>query len=132
MEILLLGKVGQLGYELRRTLPYLGKVTALDYPEIDFRNVQDLCQQVKTLRPNVIINAAAYTDVDKAEREVDAARQINADAPGKLAELARDMRAVFMHYSTDYVFDGTKGVPYLETDTPHPLGIQYAQGRFCY
>ena len=126
MKILLIGKNGQVGWELRRTLAPLAEVVAVDYPEINFTDAPALRQLVAGMRPDVVVNAAAYTAVDKAEKETDLCRQINAVAPGILAEEARKLGALMVHYSTDYIFDGTKTSPYAETDTPNPLG---AYGR---
>jgi len=123
MRILLLGKNGQLGWELHRTLAPLGDLLALDYPEIDLLQESDSRQRIKEARPQVIVNATAYTAVDQAEKEADLANAINAVAPGYLAEEARSLGAVLIHFSTDYVFDGTKGSPYQETDTPNPLSV---------
>jgi dTDP-4-dehydrorhamnose reductase len=127
-RILLLGKIGQLGWEAERTLAPLGEVTALDYPDVDFTNPESLRGLVAEIKPQVIYNAAAYTAVDKAESEPEKARLINAVAPGVLAEAARAARAVMVHVSTDYVFDGTKGSPYFEEDATHPLGV-YGQTK---
>jgi dTDP-4-dehydrorhamnose reductase len=126
MKILLLGKNGQVGWELRRTLAPLAEVVALDYPEINFTDAPALRQLVAGTRPAVVINAAAYTAVDKAETETELCRQVNAVAPGVLAEAAKKTGALMVHYSTDYIFDGTKASPYVETDAPNPLG---AYGR---
>jgi dTDP-4-dehydrorhamnose reductase len=126
MKILLIGKNGQVGWELRRTLAPLGEVVAVDYPEINFTDVLALRQLVAGMRPSVVVNAAAYTAVDKAETETELCRQINAVAPGILAEEAKKLGALMVHYSTDYIFDGTKSSPYVETDAPNPLG---AYGR---
>ncbi len=123
MRILLLGKVGQLGWELQRTLAPLGQVTSLDYPEINLANPEKLPLLVKEVHPQVIVNATAYTAVDRAESEAQLAMQINGEAPGILAKTAQMIGAVFIHYSTDYVFDGEKGEPYTELDAPNPLGV---------
>jgi dTDP-4-dehydrorhamnose reductase len=104
----------------------MGEVVALDFPQIDFTRADSLRQSVRDNRPDVIINAAAYTAVDKAETETALARAINAEAPSVLAEEARRAKAWLVHYSTDYVFDGTQERPYSETDAPQPLG---AYGR---
>lgn len=128
MRILLLGKVGQLGWELHRTLAPLGEVTALDYPEIDLTRAEGIRQLVRDARPEVIVNATAYTAVDRAEGERDIAMAINSDAPGLLAEEAAALGAALIHYSTDYVFDGAKGSDYFETDTPNPVGV-YGQSK---
>jgi dTDP-4-dehydrorhamnose reductase len=123
MRILLLGKNGQLGWELRRTLAPLGEVVALDYPEIDLIRPDTTCRLIREIRPEIVINAAAYTLVDQAEEELEIATAINASAPGKLAEAASDAGAAFVHFSTDYVFDGSKGSAYTETDSPNPLNV---------
>ncbi|HWQ04867.1 MAG TPA: dTDP-4-dehydrorhamnose reductase [Longilinea sp.] len=128
LRILLLGKVGQLGWELLRTLAPLGEITAFDYPEIDFSRPLTLAQVVQKVAPQVVINAVAYTAVDKAESQEDLARSINATATGELAQAARHACAAFLHVSTDYVFDGQKGSPYTEDDTPHPLSV-YGQTK---
>ena len=128
MKILLFGKHGQLGWELHRSLQGLGQVLAYDYPEIDFTVPSSLRRFVEDYRPQIVINAAAYTDVDKAESEAERARLINAEAPAFLAEICRDLGAAFIHYSTDYVFDGQKGTPYTEDDAPHPLNV-YGQTK---
>jgi dTDP-4-dehydrorhamnose reductase len=128
MHILLLGYIGQLGWELRRTLAPLGEVRCLDYPEIDLRQEGDLRQVVRSRQPELIINATAYTAVDRAESEPEIAMQINARAPGILAEEASALGIGLIHYSTDYVFDGVKGDDYRETDLPNPLGV-YGQSK---
>ena len=120
-HILLLGRFGQLGWELERTLAPIGEVTALDFPEIDLLNLIDLDEIVRTTRPDVIVNATAYTAVDQAEKAHETAMAINANAPKRLAELAQEYESALIHYSTDYVFDGDKGSPYIETDIPNPL-----------
>jgi len=120
-KILLLGKIGQLGYELQRSLAPLGQVIALDYPEIDFTKLDTLAPQVLAIKPNVIVNAVAYTNVDKAEDEIDIANAINGEACAELAKVAKKINAPLIHFSTDFVFDGEKGGSYKETDTVHPL-----------
>ena len=123
MRILLLGKNGQLGWELHRTLQPLGKVFAVDYPEIDLTSADSIHKTVREYQPELIINAAAYTDVDRAESEPEIAMVVNGLAPGLLAEQAKTLGAALIHYSTDYVFDGKKGSPYVETDTPNPINV---------
>jgi dTDP-4-dehydrorhamnose reductase len=123
MKILLFGNNGQLGWELERCLSPLGELTALDYPEINFSNPDNLRQIVRQVRPDVLVNPAAHTAVDKAESEPDLAMAINGTAPGVLAEEIFALGGALIHYSTDYVFDGTKGSPYIETDPPNPLNI---------
>jgi dTDP-4-dehydrorhamnose reductase len=128
MKILLLGKYGQLGWELRRALAPAGGVTALDYPEIDLVNLSLVREAVRTHQPEVIVNATAYTAVDRAESEPELALAINARAPALLAEEALRLGVPLIHYSTDYVFDGSKGNPYLESDPPNPVGV-YGQSK---
>jgi len=123
MRILLFGKVGQLGWELNRSLITLGELTVMDFPDVDFNKPETLPEIVRAARPDVIVNAVAYTNVDKAESEPDIARRINADAVGEIAREAKKLGALLVHYSTDYVFDGTKGSPYVETDTPNPINV---------
>jgi dTDP-4-dehydrorhamnose reductase len=123
MKILLLGNTGQLGWELERTLQPLGKVFALDYPAINMADEGSVRDTVRKHNPELIINATAYTAVDKAESEPELAEAINGTGPGILAEEARKLNAFLIHYSTDYVFDGMKGGPYTETDTPNPLNV---------
>ncbi len=127
-KILQIGTKGQLGWELLRTCAPLGEVVALDYPDVDLSDSAGLRELVRTVKPDIIINAAAYTNVDKAESEPELARAINAIGPGVLAEEAKKMNAVLVHYSTDYVFDGTKGSPYVETDQPNPINV-YGQTK---
>ena len=121
MKILLLGKNGQLGWELSRCLQPLGQVTALDYPEINLAAPDSIRALVGQIAPDIIVNATAYTAVDQAEDQRDLADSINGMAPGVLAEEARNLGAALIHYSTDYVFNGTKGQPYCESDDPDPL-----------
>lgn len=132
MKILLLGKNGQLGWELQRSLAPLGEVVALDRhgAELcgDLSNLQGLAETVRQVRPDVIVNAAAHTAVDKAESEPELARLVNALAPGVLAQEAQNLGAWLVHYSTDYVFDGGGSRPWLESDTPAPLSV-YGQSK---
>jgi len=123
MKILLFGKNGQLGWELNRTLMCLGELIALDYPELNFEKPKDVINIINQIKPDLIVNAAAYTNVDKAEEEPDKARLINAETPGEMARWCKKNNAVIIHYSTDYVFDGTKGSPYTEDDQPNPINI---------
>ena len=127
MNILLLGKGGQVGWELQRSLAVLGQVTALDFdsPEHcgDFSQPEGIRDTVRRLRPDVIVNAAAHTAVDKAESEPELARLLNATTPGVLAEEAARLGAWLVHYSTDYVFDGSGTRPWVETDAPAPLSV---------
>lgn len=128
MRILLLGNTGQLGWELERTLAPLDVVVALDFPVINLANEPSTRQVLRDIAPDVVINATGYTAVDKAESEPDKAAAMNSRAPTILAEEAYTLGAALIHYSTDYVFDGLKGSPYVETDTPHPLSV-YAQTK---
>jgi len=123
MRILLLGNTGQLGWELERSLPPLGEVFAIDYPQVDLAHLNEVRTLIRDCRPQVIFNAAAYTAVDRAESEADLAMAINARAPGVLAEEARALGAAIIHYSTDYVFDGMLGKSYSEGDPPNPLNM---------
>jgi dTDP-4-dehydrorhamnose reductase len=122
-RILLIGKNGQVGWELRRALAPMAQLECVDFPEIDLTSADSIRRWVRDTRPGVVINAAAYTAVDKAEADPDQAMKINGTAPGILAEEARSAGALLVHYSTDYVFDGAKTGPYLETDAPNPLNI---------
>jgi len=125
-QILVIGKNGQVGWELRRTLAPLGPLVCVDYPEVDLADGDSLRRWMREVAPAVVVNAAAYTAVDKAETETDLAMKINGVAPGILAEEAKRTGALLVHYSTDYVFDGAKHEPYVEEDAPNPLG---AYGR---
>ena len=126
MKYLLLGKSGQVGHELQRTLLSLGQVIALGREEADLSNLTQLQGVLAQHTPDIIVNAAAYTAVDKAESDEAAAFRINAEAVGLMAEYARQSGALLVHYSTDYAFDGQKPAPYLETDATNP---QSAYGR---
>ncbi len=123
MKILLLGKNGQLGCELARCLPPLGHVIALDYPEINLAVPDSIRDVIRQARPELVVNATAYTAVDQAESQWDLSYAINGSAPAVLAEEARSLGAALIHYSTDYVFDGAKGQPYCESDSPAPLNV---------
>ncbi len=133
MKILLFGKGGQVGWELQRSLSVLGEVVALDFDSAehcgDFSNLQGLTDTVRRVQPNVIVNAAAHTAVDKAESEPDLARTLNALAPQVLAQEAKQLGAWLVHYSTDYVFDGSGDAPWKEADTPAPLSV-YGQTKW--
>jgi dTDP-4-dehydrorhamnose reductase len=123
MKLLLTGKNGQLGFELCNTLAPLGEVIAVGKAECDLRNEGAVRSLVQTIRPDVVVNAAAYTAVDKAESEPDLAYAINERAVGILGDEAEKIGAMVVHYSTDYVFDGTKDGFYAESDLPKPLGV---------
>jgi dTDP-4-dehydrorhamnose reductase len=120
---LLLGKNGQAGWELHRTLISLGDLTAIDYPEIDMADPSSIIQVVSTVNPDIIVNATAYTNVDKAETDAGLAMAVNAEGPGILAKETAKRKGILIHYSTDYVFNGLKEEPYTEDDTPDPLNV---------
>lgn len=127
MKILLLGKNGQVGWELQRSLAPLGEVIALDSRSEeycgDLNNMQGLTQTIRSIAPNIIVNAAAYTAVDKAESEPALARNINSLAPTVMAQEAKRLNAWLIHYSTDYVFDGSGDKPWRESDDTGPLNV---------
>jgi dTDP-4-dehydrorhamnose reductase len=123
VKILITGANGQVGWALQRALASLGEVVALDQSELDLAQPDALRAQVRAIAPDAIVNAAAYTAVDRAESEPELARTVNAIAPGVLAEEAQRLDAVLVHYSTDYVFDGTKPGPYVESDPTNPLNV---------
>jgi dTDP-4-dehydrorhamnose reductase len=129
-KILLTGKNGQVGWELRRTLAPLGDVVAVGHQEMDLANPDSIRRMIREVRPHLIVNAGAYTAVDKAESEPDLAMAINGVAPGIMAEEAKQLNAAIVHYSTDYVFDGTKKLPYVEDDAPNPLNV-YGQTKLA-
>jgi len=130
LRILLTGRNGQVGWELQGALAPLGAVTALGRAELDLRDAGRIRDAVRTAKPDVIVNAAAYTAVDKAEAERDLAFAVNAAAPGILAEEAKRAGALLVHYSTDYVFDGTKGSPYTEADPTSPINV-YGESKLA-
>ena len=129
-KILLTGKNGQIGWELRRTLAPLGDVVAVGHREMDLADPDSIRRTIREVRPQLIVNPAAYTAVDKAESEPDLAMAINGVAPGIMAEEAKRLNATIVHYSTDYVFDGTKKLPYIEDDAPNPLNV-YGQTKLA-
>jgi dTDP-4-dehydrorhamnose reductase len=122
-KILLTGKQGQVGWELQRTLAPLGQIIALDSSELNLADAEAIRRTVQEIKPAIIVNPAAYTAVDKAESEADLAMAVNGIAPGILAEEASKLDALLVHYSTDYVFDGSKVGAYVEDDATHPLGV---------
>ena len=130
MKILITGRHGQVSRELQLQLQGLGELIVLGRDQLDLADADQIRQQVRAHRPGLIINAAAHTAVDLAESEPDAAFAINATAPGILAEEAKALSIPLIHYSTDYVFDGSKPAPYIETDTPNPLGV-YGQSKLA-
>lgn len=124
--LLLAGRTGQVGGELEHALAPLGRVIALDRRGMDLADPDSILAAVRAAKPAIIVNAAGFTAVDDAERQPELAMQVNGIAPGILAEEAKRIGAVLVHYSTDYVFDGTKGAPYIEEDVPNPVN---AYGR---
>lgn len=123
MRILLTGKTGQVGRELIPLLQQMGPLLAVGRDECDLVSEDTMARIVRDFRPDVIVNSAAYTAVNDAESNVEMAYAVNAKAPGILASLARESSALFIHYSTDYVFDGTKSGPWIESDPPAPLNV---------
>lgn len=123
MKILLLGKNGQVGWELQRALAPLGEVIACGREQADLENPDTLHSLIRNVAPQIVVNAAAYTAVDKAESEPESARKINTQAVATLAQACKQHNAWFIHYSTDYVFDGNKSEPYTETDLTAPQSI---------
>jgi dTDP-4-dehydrorhamnose reductase len=124
--ILLTGKTGQLGAELNRLLPKLGEVIAPDRSELDLRDPETIRRVMRDAKPQLVVNAAAYTAVDASETDEANALAVNAEGPQVLALEARNLGALLIHFSTDYVFDGLKNTPYAESDSPNPLN---AYGR---
>ena len=129
-KILIFGKNGQVGYELCRTLSTLGEIRAIDIDECDLTDKASILENLNGYKPTIIANAAAYTAVDKAESERGLAFKLNADAPGIMADWANSNNALMIHYSTDYVFDGTKKEPWTEEDTPNPLNV-YGESKLA-
>lgn len=122
-SILLIGKNGQVGADLATLLPNIGEVVAVGHAELDLTNTSEIRRIIRDVAPRVIVNAAAYTAVDRAESEAPLAQAINAEAPAVIAEEAKKLRALLVHYSTDYVFDGRSATPYQETDAPNPINV---------
>ena len=129
-KILLLGKDGQVGWELQRALAPLGLLTALNRRECDLADPAQIQAALEQYEPEVIVNAAAYTAVDQAETDQAMARRINVDAVAELALYAREMGSLLVHYSTDYIFDGTKPEAYVEDDLTNPLSV-YGQTKLA-
>jgi len=123
MKILLTGKDGQVGFALHKKLTPLGEVIATGRIELNLENADAIKAFIEKIKPDIIINAAAYTDVDKAETEIDLAHKINTVAPRVLAEKASQLNIPIIHFSTDYVFDGLKNKPYVETDQVNPQSV---------
>lgn len=128
--ILLAGKTGQVGWELQRALAPLGRVIAPDRTQLDLTRPDSVRKAIRDTAPDIIVNAAAYTAVDQAEAEPGLAMQVNGVAPGVMGEETRRINALLVHYSTDYVFDGTCATPYTEEDTPKPLNT-YGQSKLA-
>ncbi len=126
MRILLTGPTGQIGSELLRALPALGEVIAVDRAQMDLTDPEGMREMVRSIGPDLVVNAAGYTDVDRAEREEELAHRVNATAPGILAQEASRLGAAIIHYSTDYVFNGRATSPYTPQDEPDPIN---AYGR---
>jgi dTDP-4-dehydrorhamnose reductase len=122
-RILLTGKTGQVGAELLALLPRLGEVAAFDRRELDLSNPDHIRRVIRDVQPTVIVNAAAYTSVDQAEKEEKQAHILNVEVPALMAEEAKKIGAALVHYSTDYVFDGSKNLPYEEADQPNPINV---------
>lgn len=122
-RILLIGSSGQVGRELQKTLPSLGNLIGVSRETLDLTQLDQIRQVIQEAQPDLIVNAAAYTAVDKAETETELANLINAAAPTVMAEEAQCLGTALIHISTDYVFDGTKNTPYTEDDLPNPIGL---------
>ncbi|WP_088890088.1 dTDP-4-dehydrorhamnose reductase [Leptolyngbya ohadii] len=129
-RILLIGKAGQVGHELQQMLMPLGRVVGVARDELDLTQVEQIRQVIQTAQPDLIVNAAAYTAVDKAESEVELAQAINGTAPTVMAEEARSLKIPLIHISTDYVFDGSQSTPYREIDPTNPIGV-YGQSKLA-
>jgi dTDP-4-dehydrorhamnose reductase len=123
LKILIVGKTGQISWELQRCMPLLGTVLCAGRPEIDLINPDSLRQMVRAVRPDVLINAAAYTAVDQAESEPELAMKINGEAPGILAEEMKRIGGLMIHYSTDFVYDGSGTEPWVEESPTAPLNV---------
>jgi dTDP-4-dehydrorhamnose reductase len=129
-KILITGKNGQVGWELQRSLASFGQIVAIDAEEMDLADADAIRRTVREVRPDIIINPAAYTAVDKAESDPDVAMVVNGTAAGIFAEESKRLGAVLVHYSTDYVFDGDKTAPYTESDLPNPQSV-YGKTKFA-
>jgi dTDP-4-dehydrorhamnose reductase len=130
MKLLVVGHLGQVGIELQRTLAPLGELSLADKESVDLAQPQTIRELIDRTRPNVVVNAAAYTAVDRAESEPELAHAINGIAPGVLAEETARRGALLIHYSTDYVFDGSKPSPWLESDMPNPMNV-YGESKLA-
>jgi dTDP-4-dehydrorhamnose reductase len=129
-RILIVGAAGQVGMELQRSFAGFGSIVAADLESVDLADAEQTRALVRRVKPNVILNAAAYTAVDRAESQPDLATAINATAPHVLAEEALQLNALLVHYSTDYVFNGEKPEPWIETDAPSPLNV-YGESKLA-
>ena len=129
MKILLTGKDGQVGFALHKKLVSAGEVIATSRNELNLENSDAIRAFIEKIKPDMIINAAAYTDVDKAETDIELAHKVNTDAPRVLAEEASQLDIPMIHFSTDYVFDGLKNEPYIETDKANPQSV-YGQTKW--
>jgi dTDP-4-dehydrorhamnose reductase len=129
-KILLLGRDGQVGFALQRSLAALGDLTALGRSGCDLASLDAVRARMHAARPDIVVNAAAYTAVDRAETEPELVMRVNAEAPGELARAAARSGALLVHYSSDYVFDGAKPAPYAESDAPAPLNA-YGRGKLA-
>lgn len=123
MKILLVGKNGQIGYELERSLQGLGEIIAVDRAQMDLRDLDQVRNVIRSVKPDILANAAAYTAVDEAESAPYLAMRVNAEAPAIMAEEVKKLGAVMIHFSSDYVFDGSKVAPYTEDDVACPLNV---------
>lgn len=130
MKIFLFGSNGQLGYEASRTLFCYGDLVAVDYPDIDFTKPKQVLDLISDVKPDLIYNAVAYTDVDKAEQEPEKAMLVNASTPGEIASYCKKNQVPLVHFSTDYVFDGQKNALYTEEDIPNPINV-YGKSKFA-
>jgi len=128
--ILLTGKNGQIGAELLRFLPQMGEVVGLDRAHLDLSKPDEISRAIREIRPQIIVNAAAYTAVDQAETDGMMAQAVNGEAPGVMAEEAKKIGAALVHYSTDYIFDGSKKTPYDESDAANPINV-YGKTKFA-
>jgi len=122
-EIVVFGKTGQVGHELLCALEEIANVHSFDIDEVDFTKESSIMAALHKVKPDIIINAVAYTAVDKAEQDLNLAHQVNARGPKVIAEYAKQSDTLFIHYSTDFVFDGKNDTPYLETDKPNPVSV---------
>ncbi len=123
MRLLITGANGQVGWHMQRSLATLGELTAIDIEQLDLTDVESVGKFIRDFKPDIVVNAAAYTAVDKAESEPDLARALNVAAPQRIAEECAELGSLMVHYSTDYVYGGSKTEPYVETDATSPLSV---------